>query len=138
MSWHRECDGTIVVNKDCEGLVHSNVQFQMGTMRRPDGKLIVIDDSILYLCGKEKKPRRFLGRKSSDEVTFREPFRYVMKVLRRGTKATLPLIHLCPRNKKKCRFWNDVFEICSIARNHEAKIKENTPCSSMLAEEKKQ
>ena len=58
MSWHRESDGTIVVNKDCEDLVHTNVQFQMGTMRRHDGKLIVIDNSILYLCGKEKKPMR--------------------------------------------------------------------------------
>ena len=135
MSWHRE-GGDIVVNKDCEGLVHTNLQFQMGTMRRSDGKLIVIDHSILYLCGKENKQRKFFGRRSSEEVTFREPFRNVMKMVRRGTKAIGPLIHLCPMDKQKCRFWNDAFYVCSIARDHEAKMKENTPCSTGIEKKK--
>lgn len=121
MSWKRE-NGTIVCDED---FTKNHLNF--GTIRRPDGKVIVLDESLMHYCGKQKK-RRFFGRRSSEEVTAKEPFEIAMKVMRRNGKATDSYMH-CPRRHSGCRFFNDVFQVCSIGRNTAAMVMEHTPCS---------
>ena len=75
MSWHREPDGTIIVHEHEIIKNHLNHGFWL----REDGKLVLYDESLLYLCGKEIKPRRFFGRRSSEEVTRTKPFTDAMK-----------------------------------------------------------
>jgi hypothetical protein len=50
-------------------------------------------------------------------------------------ETTDDIIGLCPMNKAKCRFWNDIFYVCSIAIKNEIKVKENTPCSRLAIKE---
>jgi hypothetical protein len=121
MSWYREGDGTIVVEDGHELLKdHLNHGFWV----REDGKVVLLDYDLLYLCGKEHKKRRFLGRRSSEEVTMSLPYRKAIEILKKDYGE----YHLCPKDKSKCRFWNNLFEICSIHGNDDAKKREKVPC----------
>lgn len=124
MSWYREkATGAIIVEGD-----FTKDHLNHGTWKRPDGKLILLDEGLLHYCGKEIKKRNFYGRRSSDEVTAKEPFEIAMKIWKRNGKST-DAYHHCPRTHKGCRFYNDVFHVCSIGRNKAAMVREHTPCS---------
>ena len=120
MSWYKEPDGTIIVEDEDLLKNHLNHGFWL----REDGKLVLLDYSLLYLCGKEHKKRRFFGRKDSEQVTWEIPFKNAMKLIRKDDNDYAD----CPQDKSKCRFWNDSFSICSIYWNLDAKLRENAPC----------
>ncbi len=109
--------------------------LNFGFIQDERGRIICIDYSLLYLCGRRIRKRRFKGRRSSEEVDARQPFQNVMKCLKRNCREQGVFLSLCPMNKAKCRFWNDNFYVCSIARKNEIKVKENTPCSRLLIKE---
>ena len=109
--------------------------LNFGFLQDERGRIICTDYSLLYLCGRRIRKRRFKGRRSSEEVDAMQPFQNAMKCLKRNIRKQHVFFGLCPADKSKCRFWNDVFQVCSIARNDEAKIKENTPCSKLLNKE---
>ena len=120
MSWYRESNGTIVVDDPNLIKTHLNIGFWI---REEDGKLILLDESLLYLCGKERKRRSFKGRRSSSEVTRSKSYGTVISLL---TKDRVP--DTCCKDKSKCRFWNNVFHICSLCGNEQTKKREKTPC----------
>lgn len=121
MSWYREPNGTIVV-EDGQELLKEHLNH--GFLTREDGKVILLDYGLLYLCGKEHKKRRFFGRRDSEEVTWRLPYKNAIKMMKKDNYDYGD----CPMDKSKCRFWNDNFNICSIYSDFEAKKREKTPC----------
>lgn len=110
MSWYREEDGTVVCCEDVAELVKSNISFQMGTVRRAsDGKLVLIDEDLLWMCGKRK--RRPAVRR--DDVPRRTAYAEgLYRAIHKALKARVP--DGCPADKGRCRFWNDAFEVCSL------------------------
>ena len=129
MSWYRNNDGDIIVSADNEITPENNLQFQMGTMPLQDGSYLLLDESLLYLCGKKKNKRRFFGRRSSEEVTLDLVFTGAVEKIGEDEDS----IHdSCPRKHEKCRFYNDVYCVCSIAGNYAAMKKEKTPCSTAI------
>lgn len=126
MSWYTESDGTIIVSDDCD---HSrdHIGFQMGTIRRlEDGKLVLLDTDLLSMCGPHvKAPSDTRGRPADEDVDgLLIASRKAAKLIGHGKIG-----HGCPQDKKKCRFWNDVFGVCSIARRWRAKEREDAPCA---------
>ena len=121
MSWYREPDGTIVV-EDGQELLKNHLNH--GFLTREDGKVILLDYDLLYLCGKEHKKRRFFGRRDSEEVTWKLPYNNAIKFMKKDSYD----YGECPMDKSKCRFWNDYFDICSIYSDFESKKREKTPC----------
>ena len=130
MSWYREADGTIVVEDTDLIKTHLNHGFLL----REDGKLILLDYSQLYLCGKEHKKRRFFGRRDSEEVTWKLPYKNAIKLMKKDSYDYGD----CPMDKSKCRFWNDYFNICSIYSNFEMKKKEKAICLKNIGNDKKE
>ena len=63
----------------------------------------------------------------SQESQQLQRWEYVKKALKFATRQT----HFsgCPMDKKKCRFWNDVFYVCSISRKWKQKIEQKCPCA---------
>ena len=121
MSWYREPDGTIVV-EDGQELLNNHLNH--GFWTREDGKVILLDYSLLYLCDKEHKKRRFFGRRDSEEVTWKLPYKNAIKLMKKDNYD----YGECPMDKSKCRFWNDYFNICSIYSNFDMKKKEKAAC----------
>lgn len=125
MSWYAESDGTIIVSDDCD---HSrdHIGFQMGTLRRAeDGKLVLLDTDLLSMCGPHVKAPSDTRRRPADEDVD-DLLMATKKALKRVAHGKMD--YGCPQDKKKCRFWNNVFGVCSIARRRRAKERENTPC----------
>lgn len=122
MSWYRESNGTIVVDDPNLIKTHLNIGFWI---REEDGKLILLDESLLYLCGKERKRRIYRGRRSSSEVTHSKAYGSVISHLIKNEVADG-----CCRDKKRCRFWNSVYNVCSLQGNIKAMKKEKTPCTT--------
>ena len=119
MSWYKDTDGKIIVCEDCAHLVKEHIGFQMGTVRRPDGKLVLIDPDLLSMCGPRK--RRPSTRKPP---TYKTPLRACCDVIVKRMQKRLQ--DRCPAKKSACRFYNDVFFTCSAS--DEAFEKENLPC----------
>lgn len=118
MSWYKESDGTIIVT-GLDDLVHSNITFKMSTVRRDDGKLVLIDYQALYLCG--KRVRRPSSRRPP---RYKPAIQHVCEDIIDSfvTRDVVP--DNCPMEKSKCVFWNDVFLVCSA--NECVKNKEKT------------
>ena len=110
MSYYREANGTIVVNKDCEHLVKEHIGFQMGTIRRDDGRLILLDHDLLSVCGK-RVPRPHTRRPPRFKTALKKVHEDVMDEL--VSKWDEEVNFNCPRDKSKCKFWNDVFLVCA-------------------------
>ena len=121
MSWYREADGTIVV-EDGQELLKNHLNH--GFLVREDGKVILLDYGLLYLCGKEHKKRRFFGRKDSETVTWERPYKNAIKLMKKDNYDYGD----CPQDKSKCKFWNEYFSICAINSNFDAKKREKVPC----------
>ncbi len=119
MSWYKDTDGKIIVCEDCAHLVEEHIGFQMGTVRRPDGKLVLMDPDLLSMCGPRK--RRPHTRKPT---TYKTPLRACCDVIVKRMQKRLQ--DRCPAKKSACRFYNDVFFTCSAS--DEAFEKENLPC----------
>ena len=115
-------DNMWVVEGDPDFLRH---HLNHGFLEDESGRIICIDPSMLYMCGRLIHKRRFFGRRSNEEVTIAKAWENTVKSLDRCI-AKQPTD--CPRDKSKCRFWNDVFDVCSIAGNRQAMATENTPC----------
>ena len=130
MSWYRDSSGNIIVSEDNEINPRNNIQFQMGTRQLSDGSYLLLDESLLYLCGEKKQRRRFFGRRSSEEVTRMLPFEKAISHIIRDKDS---LSSLCPRKHSVCRFYNDIFEVCSIAGKHDRMIEQNTPCKAKVS-----
>ena len=126
MSWYTEADGTIVVTEDCDRS-REHIGFQMGTMRRYDGKLVLLDADLLSMCGERIKPPagREEGLGETNELV--EAHKGAMALLKRKVPDG------CPRSKRVCRFWNEVFSVCSIARRWKAQERERAPCVTARA-----
>lgn len=110
MSYYRDSDGTIVINKDCEHLVNEHIGFQMGTIRHEDGRLVLLDPDLLSMCGK-RVPRPHIRKPPHFKTAIRKVHEDVMDEL--VSKWTNDMYENCPHDKSKCRFYNDVFEVCS-------------------------
>ena len=80
MSWYREADGTIVV-EDGQELLKNHLNH--GFLTREDGKVILLDYDLLWLCGKEHKKRRFFGRKDSETITWERPYKNAIKLMKK-------------------------------------------------------
>lgn len=127
MSYYREADGTIVANADCEHLVREHIGFQQGTVRREDGRFVLLDPDLLSMCGKRvprphtRRPPRYKSvRQKVDEDLMDE-------LVCRMTDDKLDVN--CPQDKSKCRFWNDVFLVCAAKEcvmKEEEKVKRRT------------
>lgn len=111
MSYYRESDGTIVVNKDCEHLVHEHIGFQQGTARRKDGRLVLLDPDLLSMCGK-RVPRPHTRRLPRFKSAHQKVNEDVMDELVCKMAQEMPDAN-CPQDKSKCKFWNDVFLVCA-------------------------
>ncbi|MBO6031792.1 MAG: hypothetical protein J6Q22_10090 [Prevotella sp.] len=128
MSWYTESDGTIIVCPDSDQL-KSHIGFQMGTILRYDGKLVLIDPDLLWMCGKkttEKKWEQEHSPVEEDGVDLTAPYKKAVEFISIPSQRHQ---EGCPRDKTKCRFWNDVFDVCSIARRWKAKIEQKCPCA---------
>lgn len=121
MSWYREHDGTIIVCEDCEHLIHEHIGFQMGTTRRSDGKLILLDPDLLSMCGKRKR------RYPSNRKPPRSTHLIVCSDIIDDFISRDNNLEDCPMDKSKCRFYNDVFCVCVI-EEYKDKVKNHCPC----------
>lgn len=119
MSWYQSRDGSIVVCKDCEHLVHEHIGFQMGTMLDCSGRLILMDTDLLSMCGK-RVPRP----NSRGKPVFKSAFRMVMDSL--GPKLARQFHGPCPAKKSACMFYNDVFLTCSASEETAERL--SCPC----------
>lgn len=114
-------DGTIVVREDCAHLVHEHIGFQMGTCRRADGRLVLLDHDLLSMCG--KRTRRPGPRKAP---YYKHPIRSVCDGIMEKMKNRLP--RSCPQKKDVCRFYNNAFQTC--AASEETIERLNLPCKA--------
>ena len=129
MSWYIESDGTIIVCPDSDQR-KNHIGFQMGTVLRYDGKLVLTDTDLLWMCGKkttEKKWEQEHSPVEEDEEECNVPG-IITKALKFANRQK-PSPN-CPMDKKKCRFWNDVFYVCSISRKWKQKIEQKCPCAN--------
>ena len=133
MSWYSESDGTIIVCPDADQR-KTHIGFQMGTILRHDGKLVLIDNDLLWMCGKKTTEKKWEQEHSPAEEDEEEltVAGYITKALKSANRQTISLD--CPKDKKKCRFWNNVFYVCSISRKWKKKIEEKCPCVTKIDE----
>lgn len=129
MSWYAESDGTIIVCPDSDQR-KTHIGFQMGTILRHDGKLVLIDPDLLWMCGKKTTEKKWEQEHSPSEEDEEEcnVAGILTKALKFATRQKH--FHNCPMDKKKCRFWNDVFYVCSISRKWKQKIEQKCPCAN--------
>jgi len=121
LSWYKETDGTIVVCEDCAHLVHEHIGFQMGTCRRHDGKLVLLDNDLLSMCGKRTR------RPGTRKRPFRnDPLRSVCVGVVQRMRKRLP--DTCPMKKSACRFYNDAFQTCAASKETIERL--NLPCKA--------
>ena len=128
MSWYAESDGTIIVCPDSDQR-KTHIGFQMGTILRYDGKLVLTDPDLLWMCGKKTTEKKWEQEHSPVEEDEEEC--NVAGILTKALKSAnrqKPSLD-CPMDKKKCRFWNNVFYVCSIARKWKQKIEQKCPCA---------
>ena len=128
MSWYTESDGTIIVCPDSDQR-KTHIGFQMGTILRYDGKLVLIDNDLLWMCGKKTTEEKWKKEHCPHEADEEEPTIafFLASALKKSVHNKIPLG--CPMDKKKCRFWNDVFHVCSISRKWKQKIEQKCPCA---------
>lgn len=119
MSWYKERDGTIVVGEDSEDLVRTNIVFQMGTVRRHDGKLVLLDPDLKWMCGKKK--RRPYHRKKDVRSDYMKLMAPVGKLLAQERSPG------CVMDNKKCKFWNSRFLTCCLSKRR--RLKMHLPCT---------
>lgn len=110
MSYYREADGTLVANRDCEHLVREHIGFQQGTMRRDDGRFVLLDPDLASMCGK-RVPRPHTRRPPRFKSMHQKVNEDLMDELM--CKLEDPLPENCPRKRSECKFYNEVFEVCS-------------------------
>lgn len=113
MSYYRESDGTIVVNSDCEHLIKEHIGFQMGTVRREDGRFVLLDPDLLSMCGK-RVPRPHTRRPPRFKSMHQKVNEDLMDELMCKLEDQLP--ENCPRKQSECKFYNEVFEVCSAKK----------------------
>lgn len=128
MSWYIESDGTIIVCPDSDQR-KTHIGFQMGTIPRYDGKLVLTDTDLLWMCGKKTTEKKWEEEHRPAEEDEEEC--NVAGILTKALKFATRQKHFsgCPMDKKKCRFWNDVFYVCSISRKWKQKIEQKCPCA---------
>lgn len=114
-----EKDGTIVACEDCAHLVREHIGFQMGTVRREDGRFVLLDRDLLSMCGKR---RRRPGERKAP--VYKSPAVKVCEEIIKKMKKQLP--RECPQKKTVCRFFNDAFQAC--AATERAFEMETMPC----------
>lgn len=120
MNWYRD-NGMIVVCGGSEHLARENICLQMGTMRLPDGRLILTDHSLLWMCGKK---RRRPSRKRAERTP------PILALSRRIVKSAGENDVLgCVADKGLCRFYNDYFCTCSL-NSADRRKHERCPCMS--------
>ncbi len=110
MSYYREADGTLVANRDCEHLVREHIGFQQGTVRRDDGRFVLLDPDLVSMCGK-RVPRPHTRRHPRFKSALRKVGEDIIDEL--ASKWSNGLDENCPHDHRKCRFYNEVFEVCS-------------------------
>ena len=128
MSWYMEHDGTIIVCPDSDQR-KTHIGFQMGTILRYDGKLVLTDTDLLWMCGKKTTEKKWEEEHHPAEEDEEEG--NIAGILTKALKFTTRQKHFsgCPMDKKKCRFWNDVFYVCSMSRKWKQKIEQKCPCA---------
>ena len=128
MSWYTESDGTIIVCPDSDQR-KTHIGFQMGTILRYDGKLVLTDTDLLWMCGKKTTEKKWEEEHRPAEEDEEEG--NIAGILTKALKFATRQKHFsgCPMDKKKCRFWNNVFYVCSIARKWKQKIEQKCPCA---------
>lgn len=133
MSWYTESDGTIIVCPDADQR-KTHIGFQMGTILRYDGKLVLTDTDLLWMCGKKTTEKQW--EQEHRQIEEDEEECNMAGILTKALKfATHQKISAeCPMDKKKCRFWNNVFDVCSIARKWKQKIEQKCPCTTKIKE----
>ena len=129
MSWYTESDGTIIVCPDSDQR-KTHIGFQMGTVLRYDGKLVLTDYDLLWMCGKKTTEKKWEQEHSPVEEDEEEcDLAGVLTKALKFANRQKPSPN-CPMDKKKCRFWNDVFYVCSISRKWKQKIVQKCPCAN--------